>query len=830
MHWTRLKQGDTNTMKKQLALMLILLLLGLEMPLILQVSGQDLFTISAQPTSNDPDDNDGDGSTSDNCLGTPGSTENRGCPIDPPIQGETPTHTHTPTPTVTNTPLPPRPTILPDYPGCRTSPNSGENKNIRSQATTDSQKIAALTYLETIEVIGKETQGSETWYRVELPDGTIGYMFSSTVNPPIGQGCDFETGLTDEQIAEILKQCSPEEAALITIDDIKALPVNVQLSYVTYTGGVCSDLIELIDSMAIDDTLAVSDEVVQDQINKCGSAAPFTLRTISLIEEEYPGSAAKITTAGDGCLNREAISILDAKAKGDIAILQCFDQKLSKRRLTQLRNTLALLGYAPADHETSCPFINYVNLMGAIEGTEYHTLYDRIKDCTVKTYDEEGSMYEVFQIFTQGVIVHDLIDEVFGGGASTGQQSENHPSLFDSFCDNPAVFALAYTRPIEELRGDVPRIFWECGRAIMQLYINHLKDGPAWIINRISSAGRPCEALLQYAESGKIYQPERTPIPTVTDGTPPTFTPTPTPTISVAELTAPETEDSNVCRVLSLAEVELPENCHIQRIPLAAFIKGQVNTLPRDIYTLNSDGTQEMVEHRLPEKDVLYPALSPDGLSMAYVIKTADKAELTFYWIDSAFESPKPEIQIDEAKIIWENISHIIFSAKDEAGIINIYRFNVDTTRTKPELIVENGRNPTLSPNGSVVIFESGEQLMWTNLSNPANAVSITVQINGEALNGCGNPVFSPNPKFIYLTCPTEAGSSVVKVDIDAETDAIVLWSDDIIYNLNANLAASVLTYDDGQNIYLTIIQDDNDVNIQQYSPIASPVTDFFPR
>jgi Tol biopolymer transport system component len=229
-----------------------------------------------------------------------------------------------------------------------------------------------------------------------------------------------------------------------------------------------------------------------------------------------------------------------------------------------------------------------------------------------------------------------------------------------------------------------------------------------------------------------------------------------------------------------------------------------------NIYLVEGEALEALFE--TPQADSQYfPSISPDGELVAFMTESEGGGlALRVLRLESGLSltlvESSTELSLELSPPTWSpDGTELLFVGRGPDGASAVYSLTVTnpTRLPAPQLLLQNGRAATFSPDGKFVGFERTEadgsvRVYVASVGNLTSTRPVAQQPTGFS---CFNPVFGPDSLSLYFVCRDVAGAqSLYKYDLNGINQVNVGLT--TVDNPITGPGDGFLAFDDGQVIY----------------------------
>lgn len=762
----------------------------------------------------------------------------------PIISSPQPGWTPPPPPPITFTPVP-TPTLNPTPPPigeCQLTPTGG-NVRIRAESSTESEILDMIRMGAIADIESETTDASGTiWFRVTL-NSVTGWVSSTVVI--FNNNC----GVTPPvNIAELLTVLDCEEL----VADVETLPVYLQQSVAIHNldENVCESFTEIINPPTrpiplID--IMTNLKYIQDQCPNEVVNFLDTLETLKKLSENTSGQDTltllrninAALTEDNACKIAETInngqipSDLPESVLQPIAIVICVGGITPQRYEENLGN-FEKIGVTKDDliATNSCNLVKSLTQIGKFDD-EQIALFDWIMECPAGYTTETALNLLKFAIVT-------------GADSFTfwTEEERNCSHIYEIISKHQ-----------REKVAEVPEEFMLCNAAIVQLFLktNTLTEVEFQLF---LDSHNPCIAIVQYINMGKLAELEvppvmPTPLPPIKPSIPTPLPPVPSPPwngimgnvkpINLNPTSIPSFADTSndPPSVAIFIDLLIPPTYNEQYDKAVGVVVYYNQVDDYSALALIMDGEIEILDETKTQGKIRSPILYKDGegnLYIAYLLVNLDKVEL---FITKPNEIPKslipqdPQYIFDESsRISWSSSgSAIIATLIDPEGHSGLYEINTDVFALKA--VVSDARNPSISPDGSFVVYEHGSKEGGRQIYISVLPIWFedNISLNPPNESDCFTPIFDTNSENLFMTCSHgDQNQFYVIKDLLSPTPIVSKLSVDFSYFIPGPVEG-LIAYESNSSIFgvkyinLTATIDDNPFSLVSSSGNVSQIS-----
>jgi len=216
-----------------------------------------------------------------------------------------------------------------------------------------------------------------------------------------------------------------------------------------------------------------------------------------------------------------------------------------------------------------------------------------------------------------------------------------------------------------------------------------------------------------------------------------------------------------------------------------------------DIYALADGDIEPLVNNS--DVDEAYPALSPDGEKVAYLM--TDDTDITHLYVMNMNRdigvpvlTEGEDNQLANVTPAWSPDGNSLLVTLVADGTSTVYRLSRDDDGWGQETLIEDATQPIYSPNARQVAFVRESNIYVLSLADD-DELQITDQSEDTA---CSAPTFGKDSLALYFTCDEQ----LFRHDIDG-VNAINITGAEAVANPQLTPESDRYLFDDGEQIYI---------------------------
>lgn len=759
-------------------------------------------------------DTDGVPNDIDVCDDLVGSLENYGCPVIIPADGR-----------------------------CSLTANLDESQNVRTARVREEPSIVTGTPIrdlavstdEIYPILEQRVTENGAWYKIQIGDRT-GWVAGSVIT--YGGRCYF--GEDNFNLQEAFSECSPS-----LVNQVESLPLFVAYDIASGSDEPTARCAEvglygprLPGTASFEDQIARdfnTVDVIFDENIECINLELQTLEFVSRLRASDGQEAVNdfLTVLDQNpcdVANRIVISgsvppNVPTEKYVEYAISIC-GVEYSGKRLAQVKDNLSILGLTTEDltNFNGCEILINLNVIGHMP-LQYVELYNQYRQVCQKNPTE--SFEYIILVMMSGRNANGLLD------------SSDEPTTCEDYeqLTEPPYDGTSFTIPVE---------FEACPVALSNLFLTS-----HWVTLSVEeqilflNSARPCIAMEKFINDGVLPSLPLNPTPPESPETDP-----------VIPVPSPNSEPWPV-QVLNSSEigevVDIPSNTSSRDLVEDYFSYDPELQLSSGVF-LADTGDESTAIYTLIEGEYIQMDYLPEGNKYSPLFLSSGNNQFIFYILENEEGEHQIEfvglarqnqvtlleaanlssrgLRIDtSSRLQWSNNANgLLFTAIDSSGNRNIYilkdnDFNV---------LIPNAGNPSISADDDIILFErqvdgfsqvfgvfydieNGDIVLKGRSEQPLHDNEGENCYEPESITDLG---VAEETRTYYFLCGDETNlrmyifkPSGAVVEIDLQGYAIV--------RISSGPEQGLLTFDDGEAIYLATISDLTDTPVLNIKPVV---------